>query len=362
MDYTTSSAQLLLVVGSYSESEQPGIHAFRFDDATGTLMACGSFAGIANPTFLVVHPSRRWLYAVSEMSQQQDGASGSVWAFRFERQPWTIQPMNHRPSGGDLPCHLQLDSSGKWLLVSNYGAGNVAVLPVLADGSLGEMTDLVQHHGSGADPHRQESPHAHSATLTPDDQFVIVADLGMDQLLVYKFDRSAGKLGAHSHIHTRPGAGPRHVAFHPSGQRVYLANEMDSTVSVYDYDASSGALHERQTIGTLPPGVPENMVADIHVSPSGNRVYVSNRGHNSITVFDVGADGRLARIAVSACGGNWPRNFALAPGGRFMLVANQYSGEVSVLPVLTGSDAIGAPIAHVAVAQASCVQFVQAND
>jgi 6-phosphogluconolactonase len=363
--FMASSNQSLLFVGSYAAATQPGLYAFRFDDATGELTECGSFAGIVNPSFLVVHPNGRWLYTVSETSEQHDGTAGRVWAFRFERaavlDPLDIQPINYRPSGGDSPCHLQLDSAGEWLLVSNYGAGNVAVLPILPDGSLGAMTDLVQHHGSSANPHRQEGPHAHSAALAPDNHFAIVADLGMDQLLVYEFDSSAGKLIAHSHTDTRPGAGPRHIAFHPNGQRVYVANELDSTVNVYDYDPSNGALYERQTIDILPPGAPENMVADIHLAPSGQRVYVSNRGHNSLAVFDVEPDGRLTRVAIASCGGNWPRNFTLAPSDRFILVANQYSGDVSVLPVLTGSEAIGVPIARVAVAQASCVQIAQAN-
>jgi 6-phosphogluconolactonase len=184
----------------------------------------------------------------------------------------------------------------------------------------------------------------------------------MDQLLVYNFDPAAGKLDAHTQVDTRPGAGPRHIAFQPSGQRMYVANELDSTVSVYDYEASSGALFERQSIETTPPGVPENLVADIHLSTSGQRLYVSNRGHNSLAVFDVEAGGRLARVAIRPCGGKWPRNFALAPNGRFVLVANQYSDEVSVLPVLAGSEAIGVPVARAAVTQASCVQFIETTD
>lgn len=333
---------------------------FRFDGATGALVAGGSYAGIANPSFLVAHPNRRWLYAVSETDQQRDGAPGSVWALRFGREPPVIQPINQRPSGGDWPCHLELDLSGRWLLVSNYSSGTIAVLPILPDGALGELADPVQHHGRSVHPQRQEGPHTHSAAFAPDNRFVIVADLGLDRLLVYAFDPATGKLAAHASMHTRPGAGPRHIAFHPSGRRVYVANELDNTVSAYDYDAAQGLLRERQTLDTLPAGAPENTVAHIRVSPSGQRVYVSNRGHNSVAVFDVEADGRLARIAVCSCGGDWPRHFALAPGDRFMLVANQYSGDVSVLPLLAGPHAIGAPVARAAVTQASCVQFVEA--
>ena len=358
MEHMASSTQHLLFVGSYAAAAEPGIYAFRFDDETGALAAAGSFIGVANPSFLIVHPNKRWLYAVSETSRPNDGASGSVWALRFEREPWALQSINHQPSGGDWPCHLQLDATGGWLFVSNYGTGSVGVLPVLADGVLGEMADLVQHHGHSLNPERQEGPHAHSATTTPDGRFVIVADLGTDELAVYRFDSSAGKLGEHGRVKTRPGAGPRHLAFRPAGRRVYVANELDSTVTAYDYDTARGALRQIQTIDTLPSGVPENTVADIHISPSAQRLYVSNRGHDSIAVFDVEADGRLARVAVPSCGGKWPRNFALAPGGRFLLAANQYSDEVSVLPVLEGAAELGATCAHAAVTQPSCVQFV----
>jgi 6-phosphogluconolactonase len=347
----------LTFVGSYAASDQPGIQAFVFDEMTGALTACGSFMGVVNPSFLVVHPNGRWLYAVSETSERNDGAPGGVSAFRFEREPWAIQALNHQPSGGDWPCHLQLDATGQWLFVSNYGTGSAEVLPIRDDGSLGEMTDRVQHRGNGPNAQRQEGPHAHSATLTPDNDFAIIADLGLDQLVIYKFNAVAGKLRPHGQMHARPGAGPRHLVFHPNGRIVYVANELDSTVSVCNYDGVDGALREIQTLDTLPQAM-ENTVADIHLSASAQRLYVSNRGHNSVAVYHVNTDGWLTRLAIPSCGGNWPRNFALAPGGRFLLVANQYSGEVCVLPLQNGADEIGAPVAGVAVPQASCVQFV----
>jgi 6-phosphogluconolactonase len=478
--------QQLVFVGSYAKSDQAGIHAFNFDAASGALTPCGSFAGIVNPTFLahsktvravteqgVTQDNGLVLYAVSETSLAEQGGPGTVWALRVEREPAsdlvTIKPLNHQPSQGGEPCHLALDATGRWLIVSNYGTGSVGVLPVLRDGSLGEMTDHLQHHGSsGVNAERRESagrqdgPHAHSTTFAPDNRFAIVADLGLDQLVVYKFDATTGKLSAHGHALTRLGAGPRHTTFHPNAQIVYVANELDSTVTAYAWDATNGELRELQTLDTLPPGgssspsarasargsgeaaaaegidsrtavgtagsrvppgAPENYVADIHISAAGKRLYVSNRGHNSIAVFDVDAAGRLARIAVPSCGGNWPRNFALAPagttrpaysagvppaasaaaapprpdgvresggpppagtrppaasaaaapprpdgvresggpppGGRFMLVANQYSDEVAVLPLLDGPHALGTPLARVAAPQACCVEFVK---
>lgn len=356
MSNSTAFEQPLVIVGGYAGVDQPGIHLFRFDAATGALNASGAFAGIVNPSFVVPHPQQPWLYAVSETSAEENGTPGSVWALRFKREPLQLEPINHQPSAGDSPCHLQLDASGKWLLVSNYSSGTVAVLPILADGALGEMTDRIQHTGSSVNQERQAGPHAHSATFTPDQRFVIVADLGLDQLLVYAFDAAEGKLQAHGHAAAQPGAGPRHIAFHPNGHFVYVANELNNTASLYNYDTANGTLRERQAIDTIPAGQ-ENSVADIHLSPSGQHVYVSNRGHESITVFDVADDGQLSQAATISCGGSWPRHFMLAPGRRFVLVANQYSGNVAVLPLNAESEAIGEATAHAVVSQASCVQW-----
>jgi 6-phosphogluconolactonase len=346
-----------LYVGSYAAANAPGIHAFTFDTASGELTAGWSFTGIANPSFLALHPNGRWLYAVSETSQQSDGKGGEVWSLHLPDQVSDPQPLNHQASGGDWPCHLVIDGTGRWLLVSNYGTGTVGVLPILANGALGEMADLVQHHGSGRDPKRQEGPHAHSTIFTPDNRFAIVADLGIDQLVIYAFDPSTGHLLRHGHVDTRPGAGPRHLAFHPNGQYLYVAHELDNTVGVYDYHAERGGLVERQIIETLPPGAPESLIADIHLAPTGDRLYVSNRGDDSVAVFAIMERGQLERIAISTCGGNWPRNFAIAPGGQFLLVANQYSNEVTALPVLDANEVLDKPRSSVAVPGAACVQF-----
>jgi 6-phosphogluconolactonase len=346
----------LVLVGSYAKADQPGLHAFWFDVNNGSLRPHGTFTGILNPSFFIIHPNKRWLYTVSETGQAADGVPGSVWAVQFEREPWRMTPLTQQASRGDWPCHLQLDASGGWIFVSNYGHGNVGVLPLQSNGGLGAMTDLAQHHGHGPHAHRQEAAHAHSATVTPDGRFVIVADLGTDELVVYRFDAATGKLGAHAHANARPGAGPRHMAFHPNGRLVYVANELDCTVSAYDYDPSSGALRERQWLATLPPGAPETIVADLHLNTRADRLYVSNRGHNSIAVFEVDEAGALTRLAVPSCGGDWPRNFAVAPDDRFILVANQYSGEVCVLPVT--ADGLGERLARASVPGASCIQFL----
>ena len=351
-----SGASYLLYAGGYAAADQPGIHRFAFDATTGTLAARGTLAGIANPSFLVLHPTGPWLYAVSETAQEPDGVSGAVWAVGVGAEADGFAPINEQPSGADSPCHLVIDPSGGWLLVSNYGSGSVGVLPIGADGALGAATDLVQHTGQGPQADRQAGPHAHSAIFSPDGRFVFVADLGIDALVRYTFDPAGGRLLAPTRTPTRPGAGPRHMAFHPRGDTLYVANELDNTVAWYAYDAAGGSVREQQVEDTLPPGAPENWVADLHLTPAGDRLYVSNRGHDSLAVFAVAADGRLTRRGVPSCGGQWPRNFALAPGGRFVLVANQHSDAVTVLPV--EADGLGAPVAQVAVPGAACIQFV----
>ena len=353
-----SISPALMFTSGYAAADQPGIRAFLFDGTSGAFTLHGSFKGILNPSYLVVHPHQPWLYAVSELAKKGDGKFGEVWSFRFTRQPFTIEALNHQTTNGDWPCHLRIDATGKWIIAANYGTGNAAVYPILEDGSLGEITDFVQHSGKGPNEKRQEGPHAHSSTFSPDNRFVIIADLGIDQLVIYSFDVMTGKLEPHAVAKSQPGAGPRHTIFHPNGTWFYAANELGSTVSAYDYDAASGTLAEKQSISTLPSNAPENIVADIHISDSGKRLYVSNRGHNSIAVFDISDDGSLSLVSIPGCGGNWPRNFALAPNEQFVLVANQYSNDVCVLPILEGQEALGAPVLRQPVTGASCIQFV----
>jgi 6-phosphogluconolactonase len=342
----------------YATPEQPGIHAFSFDENTGAIKAIGSYTGVNNPSYLVVHPNQKWVYAVSETGQGSHGVLGSVWSFRFQREPFAIEPINQVTTRGDWPCHLQFDHAGKWLVATNYGTGNAAIYPIHDDGSLGGMTDFVQHQGSGPNAARQEAAHAHSSLFTPDDRLLLIADLGTDQLAVYKLEPSTGKLSPHGSVKTTPGVGPRHMLFHPDGTWLFVANELNSTITRYEYDGSLGTLVEKDSLSTIPAGSPENIVADIHMNRAGTRLYVSNRGHNSIAVYDVADDGTMHLVSIPSCGGNWPRNFAIAPGEKFILVANQYSNEVCALPVLSGSDALGSAVTRVAVTGASCIQFV----
>jgi 6-phosphogluconolactonase len=349
-------AEQLLFIGSYAEASKPGIYVYRFAPDTGALTPLTSFSGIANPSFLVIHPNGKWLYAVSETSVKSNNRPGAVWALEFDRAANTLRPLNHQPSGGDWPCHLALDATAKHLFVANYGTGSASMLNIQADGSL-ETTHQVQHEGQGPNQARQEGPHAHSTTITPDNQYAIVADLGIDHLVLYRIDSAGGKLYHHRRIHTRPGAGPRHLAFHPNHVTLYAANELANTVTVYQYDPAHGTLTEKQTLATLPAGAPENTVAHIEVSSAGDRVYVSNRGHDSIAVFAVNAAGELEHTTTVSSGGETPRNFTLAPDGKHLLVANQNTGDVTVFPLRAGSQEIGAPVAQIKIPGACSLDF-----
>ncbi|GAC1384153.1 MAG: lactonase family protein [Herpetosiphon sp.] len=357
-----ASDRYSFVAGSYADAGQPGLYSCVFDRAAATLAVHGSWNGIANPTFLVVHPTQPWVYAVSETSMDTDGTAGAVWALQIAQgkfdAPTSFRPLNHRPSGGDHPCHLSIDPSQRWLVVSNYSSGSVSVFPVLADGSLGEMADHVQHQGgSGVVPDRQAGPHAHSTCWTPDGAFLIVADLGLDQLRIYTLDAGTGKLTFRHAVATRPGAGPRHMQFHPREAVLYVANELSSTVAVYRYAAGSGQLDEQQVVPTLPGGAGENLVADIHITPTCDTLYVSNRGHNSLAVYAVDSSGCLSLQGTPSCGGNWPRNFAATPDGAALLVANQYSGDIVAFARVDGG-LIGDPLARLPLPGASCIQWL----
>ena len=355
----TASNNPLLFISGYAPAGQVGLQACRFDPATGALSVIGGLSALEKPGYVVAHPNGRWLYAASEIAKSEAGRYGEVFALRYDTgaEHANIEVINHQSSRGDAPCHLRLDHTGRWLMVANYTSGTAAIYPIREDGSLGEMTDFVEHHGHGPNAGRQEAAHAHSSIVTPDNRYAIIADLGLDQLVIYALDTAAGKLRPHGHGDAEPGAGPRHTAFHPDHKHLYAANELNSTIALYDYDAAAGTLTRQQVLSTVPQPDPSNTVADIHIDAAGQRVFVSNRGHNSLAAFTIGAEGKLAPAGVFSCGGNWPRNFALAPGGHFVLVGNQYSDVVSILPLDGPAGLIGSAVTTLPAIQPGCIEF-----
>jgi 6-phosphogluconolactonase len=227
-----------------------------------------------------------------------------------------------------------VDNSGKFVLVANYVGGNVSVFPVQKDGSLGTATEMIQHAGSGANKKRQEGPHAHNVRLDPANRFAYVSDLGIDKIMIYQFNTGTGKLTPNTppSANLKPGAGPRHLTFHPKGKFAYVINELNSTITAFTLDKANGSLQELQTVSTLPAGYSEeSFCADIHISPDGKFLYGSNRGHNSIALFSINVQtGKLTPVDHTPTGGKWPRNFTIDPTGNFLLVANQNTNNIVV--------------------------------
>ena len=324
----------LLYVGAYTVKGAKGIYLFRFDESSGALEPIGLAAELPNPTFLRIHPNGRFLYAVSEVREYGDRRNGSVNAFAVNRDTGGLTPINAQPSGGAGPCHLSVDHTGRHVLAANYAAGSVVVLPIEHDGSLGEATEVVQHHGASVFPERQSGPHAHSITPSPDNRFALVADLGLDRIMVYHMDVAAGRLWANDPpwASVKPGAGPRHLAFHPIRPLLYVITELDNTIIAFEWDAAHGALHELQTISTLPPGFAGvSYAAEVQPDASGQFLYASNRGHDSMAVFRIGGSlGILSLIVHQPSMGNNPRHFAIHPSGNWLLAANQDSDSIVV--------------------------------
>jgi 6-phosphogluconolactonase len=353
---------VLLYIGTYSDGKDGGIEAFRFDTTTGEASPLGVAAKMKSPSFLAASASGRFLYAVGEVDDFGQKGAGIVAALSVDASTGRLTLLNQVSSRGAHPCHVVVDRSGKYVLVANYTGGNVAALPIQPDGRLGEATGFAQHQGKSVNPQRQEAPHAHSINVSPDGRFAVAADLGLDQLLVYRLDPAHGTLTPNDPPFTKsaPGAGPRHFTFHPGAAFAYAINELDSTVTTYAWDIAKGRLDPRQTITTLPEGgVPGNTTAEVQVHPSGRFLYGSNRGHDSIAIFAIDPKtGELRFVSHQPTQGKTPRNFGIAPGGRFLLAANQDSGTIVVFRIDPDSGKLTPTGTVLQVKTPVCVRFV----
>jgi 6-phosphogluconolactonase len=343
--------------GSYTGARSKGISVSRFDSATGRLTEPELAATTTSPTFLALHPNGRFLYAVGETSKLGGKRVGTVAAFSIDAQSGKLTLLNREASGGEGPCHVEVDKAGKCLLVANYGSGSIAALPIQATGALGVACSVIQHKGSSVNPQRQAGPHAHFMTTDAANRFALTCDLGLDQVLVYRFDPDKAELVANQppFVSIKPGSGPRHLAFHPSGRFVFLISEMGSTLTALSYDPKRGALKELQTLSTLPATfVGHSTGAEVQVHPSGKFVYGSNRGHDSIAVFGFDArKGKLTCVELQPTQGKTPRHFAIDPSGQWLLAENSDSDSVVVfrIDLKTGqlrdtghSVKVGAPV------------------
>ena len=339
-----AKGQYIAFVGTYtSKTTSKGIYACHFDAEKGQLTPIGVAAETADPSFLAVDPGGKYLYAVNGIGNFNGGVSGAVSAFAIHAKTGTLTFLNQVPTRGAGPCYVSLDKNGSFVLVANYDSGSIASFPVHEDGSLGTTSGFVQHSGSGPNKERQEGPHAHWIGTSPDNRFALAVDLGLDQVIVYGFDSSKGiftpLLSGFAKV--KPGAGPRHLAFHPSGRFAYVLSEMDSSVTVFSYQAKNGAFSSLETISALPKDYSGSReAAEIAVHPSGKFLYTSNRGHDSIAVFAIDEKkGTLKSLGQVLTGGKTPRHFAIDPTGAYLLAENQESNNIVIFHIdpLTGS-------------------------
>ncbi|MFD0554666.1 lactonase family protein [Streptomyces rectiviolaceus] len=333
-----------LFLGTYTTKPGggTGLGLATYDEATGQITGTGTLTGVPDPSYLCVHPSGRTLYAVNEQEQ------GGVTAVGLS--PAGPEVLGARGTGGAGPCHLSVHPSGRWLLSANYLSGSVAVHPVQRSGALGELSDLVTHSSPPPGP-GQDGPHAHQIVTSPDGGHLLAVDLGNDTVYSYRLDAKRGKLTQVSYATLRPGSGPRHLTFHPSGRFAYLANEVDNTVVVCAYDPASGRLTPGapQSTGT---GEGTSYPAQLLVTREGTFAFLANRGHNSLTRYAVEAGGaRLRLLDTVPVGGDFPRHIAFSPSQRLLFAANQKSSSVSVFQVGKGgrlrlaSEPFAAPVA-----------------
>jgi len=326
-----------LYIGTYTTGSGEGINQARMEMHSGTIRVEKTYPGIENPSFLALSSDGNFLYAASETNEYQGTTGGSVTAFRIGRDRSDLILLNARPSLGEHPCHVTVSRNGKFVLTANYSGGNVSVLPVLADGSLGEAVEMQQHSGSGPNKQRQEKAHAHSVNLSPDNRFAYVCDLGIDKVVIYRFNDQTGRLypAEMPFYRTAAGAGPRHFTFGSDKSSAFVINELNSTLTSLSVDTENGTLTEIQTVSLLPaPFSGENTGADVHVHPNGQFVYGSNRGHDSIVVFSTDRKaGRLKLVQHQATLGKTPRNFAIDPSGNYLLAANQNSDSIRVFTI-----------------------------
>ncbi|MDP6111003.1 MAG: lactonase family protein [Planctomycetota bacterium] len=320
----------LVFVGSYSDAAQSGIHVYRLDSEKGAIEPISAIGGVKNPSFLAISPNKRNLYAVSEIGDFEGKPVGGVSGFSIDLEKGELQHINDQPCGGSGPCHLSVDQTGRYIVVANYGGGSVSMLPINEDGSLGEVSDFHQHEGSSVNEGRQKEPHAHSFFIDNSNRHALCSDLGIDKVMIYKLDLENGKLVPAGHAPIQPGAGPRHLDFHPNGKFIYVINELDNMMNVLNYNAETGETSDVEHVPTLPADFGgDSYTADVHISADGRFLYGSNRGHNSIVIYSVDADtGKITLVGHEPTQGDHPRNFCIDPSGQFLFAANQNNDNI----------------------------------
>lgn len=355
---TTTAQEHYMVVGTYDSPKSEGVYIYKFNSIDGSAKQV-SHVKTPNASFVAVSPDEKFIYAVNE-DARQNGMGGEIVAFTFSKETGTLSFVNKQPSGGDHPCHVEVDKTGKWVFVSNYSSGNLSVYPVNADGGLGTATTL-QHYGSGKNPDRQKGPHVHGAIISADNRWLFVTDLGIDKVMIYSFDATTGKLtpAKKSFSATIAGSGPRLFTFHPNNKYAYIIEELTGTIMVYNY--KKGELKLKQRISTMPEGdkrFPGS--ADIHLSPDGKFLYASNRGDvNTIAIYRINnTDGKLTSLGFQSTLGKAPRNFSIDPSGNFLLAENQNSDEIVIFNRNSTTGLLSDSGKRIAIGKPVCIKWM----
>lgn len=368
--------KFLLFVGTYTDKESKGIYAYQFDAESSELAPLGVVAETTNPSFLVIDPTNRFLYAVNEIQKYQGASSGAVSAYSIDLRTSKLRLLNQVASHGADPCYIAFDKTGKYVLVANYTGGNVAVLPIGPDGRLEEPTAVLQDTGAlGPNKERQNAPHSHWIEASAHNRFVYVSDLGLDSVLIYRFDATKGTLSKSETMSANkssptdansffsatlaPGTGPRHVAFSGNGDFMYVLGELDSTVTLFANN-EKGKFRSLQRISALPVGFSgHNNAAEIAIHPNGKYLYTSNRGHDSIALFSIDRKtGTLTLVDHVPTQGKTPRSFAIDPTGKFLVVANQDTNNIVVFRIDRNSGRLTPTGQTIHIPSPVCLKFM----
>jgi 6-phosphogluconolactonase len=352
-----------IYAGTFSGDAEQGIFVYLFNRSMVTLTHVQTLGGMISPTYLELHPNGKFLYSVNRNPVNEEDTWGSVGAYSIDRSSGRLTHINDQPSYGNAPCHMSMDSRGRILFIANYGSGSIAAYPILDDGSLGKASKVVQHTGSSVGGERQQGPHAHCAVVSPDDRYLYAADLGTDRVKAYRinyYDKLMEPIPESDGI-ADPGTGPRHMAIRADQKFAYVLEEMGAQVEVFTIDPESGALSSIQAISTLPGDYQEtNFCADIHIDPSGKYLYASNRGHNSLAVYDISQEtGTLSLVDIQSVHGDWPRNFLIDPGGDFIFVANRKSNNLVIFRRDHASGKITYSGVEVSLPEPVCVKMLE---
>lgn len=351
----------MVFISAFAGGDQGAIHSFDFDLSTGSLKPLHRTTTVQNPFFLALSPDKKFLYSIHALKFGSKEAE-EIAAFKLLGTDGKLELLNKQSARGSAACYLHVDNPGKTVVVANYSSGSVASLPVKEDGSLGEAASFFQHAGSSVNPARQKEPHAHCIVVSPDNKYAFAADLGLDQVLCYKLDSKQGKITANDppFARTPAGAGPRHLTFHPNGKKVYVINELLNSVTLFDYDSTKGSLREEQTISTLPGDFKgTSYCADLKITPDGKYLYGTNRGHDSIACYSIGADGKLTLVNIEPSLGKGPQNLAITSNGDWLLCANMPGKNVAIFRIDPKTGKIKPVGEPVSMPSPSCIMLVQ---